>query len=140
MVTDIPQCLCRWVPFLFGVAGVILGLGHSTLDAVQAARKVGQSTAKTLLCKAHANPILNPRVPLQPSGPLHSTNPSWAVVSVGIAAFVLQYAASGALEEPLLHGQIAGLPALDVLLSSIAILHWYMFDRTSQGTCFCAMI
>ena len=51
----------------------------------------------------------------------------------GIVAFVLQYAASGALEAPLLQQDISGLPLLDLLLSSTAILHWYLFDRSVQG-------
>ena len=53
----------------------------------------------------------------------------------GIATFVLQYAASGALEAPLQEQQLAGLPLLDVLLASTALLHWYSFDRSLQGAC-----
>jgi hypothetical protein len=52
---------------------------------------------------------------------------------VGISAFVLQYAASGALEMPLLYKGVAGVPALDTLLCGTALLHWYAFDRSPQG-------
>ena len=70
---------------------------------------------------------------LQQSAPLHGKNPSWLVVMIGIAAFVHQYAASGALETPLLYQTFIELPALDTLLCSTALLHWYAFDRSSQG-------
>lgn len=58
---------------------------------------------------------------------------TWPFVVSGIATFVLQYAASGALETPLQQPQLAGLPLLDVLLASTALLHWYSFERTLQG-------
>ena len=51
----------------------------------------------------------------------------WTFVVAGIATFVLQYAASGALEAPLLHQYLAGLPLLDLLLATTALLHWCVF-------------
>ena len=67
--------------------------------------------------------------------PVCGLHPSWPAVLAGISTFVLQYAASGSLESPLL-GQYVGpypLPCLDVLLCSTGLLQWYIFDRTSQG-------
>lgn len=54
-------------------------------------------------------------------------------VITGVASFVVQYAASGALEAPLMEQHLAGLPLLDLLLAATALLQWYLFDRTSQG-------
>ncbi len=70
---------------------------------------------------------------LQQCAPRHGLNPPWSVVMVGISAFVLQYAASGVLEVPLLYQGVAGVPALDTLLCGTALLHWYAFDRSPQG-------
>ena len=71
---------------------------------------------------------------LQQSVPRHGLEPSWPLVITGICAFVLQYAASGALELPLLHQNTVGLPlTLDTVLCGTALLHWYGFDRSPQG-------
>lgn len=59
--------------------------------------------------------------------------PTWPVVLMGIALFVIQYSASGALDEPLLGVQAFGLPALDVFLCVTALLFWKIFDGTKQG-------
>lgn len=94
---------CWWVPLLFGAAGVILGVAHPLLDAW-----------------------------LPESRPRWGTDPSWAVVVLGIAVFVLQYAASGILEPQLGHS-LGPLPALDALLAGVAWAHWAAFDGTRQG-------
>lgn len=100
--------LRRWVPLLFGVAGIILGVSHPLLDAWQAGRG-GE----------------------QPRG---GSDPSWTLVLPAIACFVLQYAASGALEQPLLGQTLpGGLPTLDVFLAATAAAHWAAFDGTRQG-------
>lgn len=93
---------------MFALAGVIIGVGTPLLDAWQ----------------------------LQQGGdaPRGGTNPSWPFVLTAIALFVLQYAASGALEQPLLGATLpGGLPALDCLLAATAVAHWAAFDGTRQG-------
>ena len=62
-----------------------------------------------------------------------SNSLSWTFVTAGIASFVVQYAASGALEAPLMQQHLAALPLLDLLLATTAVLQWYLFDRTLQG-------
>lgn len=64
---------------------------------------------------------------------LRSEGLSWTIVTAGIASFVVQYAASGALEAPLLAQHLVGLPMLDLVLGITALLQWYSFDRTLQG-------
>eukprot|EP00873_Tetraselmis_striata_P028144 jgi/Tetstr1/448408/TSEL_035678.t1 len=92
---------CWWVPVLFGVAGVILSVSHPTLD----------------------------RSPFA-STPALGLAPSWTVVYAGNAAFVLHYAASGALEAPL---RAAGPLLLDGVLAGTAVLLWAVLDRSRQG-------
>ena len=66
--------------------------------------------------------------------PLHGLDPTWSVVLLGIRTFVLQYAASGSLEAPLLGQTFGPVPQLDVLLCTTGVLQWYTFDRSLQGT------
>lgn len=92
------------MPLLFGVAGVILGVAHPWLDAQPWAGR-----------------------------PRGDAAPGWPWVLAGIAAFVAQYAASGALETPLLGRSLGPLPALDALLLATGATHWWLFDGTRQG-------
>jgi len=85
------------------------------------------------LLTVQLTPIWNWQLLLQQCAPLHGLNPPWSLVMIGISAFVLQYAASGGLEVPLLYQAVAGVPALDTLLCGTALLHWYAFDRSPQG-------
>ncbi|PRW59962.1 white-brown complex 30 [Chlorella sorokiniana] len=99
---------CWWVPAMFALAGIIIGLGTPLLDAWQ----------------------------LDQGGdaPRGGTDPSWPFVFTAIALFVLQYAASGALEQPLLDVTLpGGLPALDCLLAATGVALWAAFDGTRQG-------
>lgn len=96
------------MPLLFAAAGIILGVSHPLLDAWQQERG-GQ----------------------QPRG---GADPSWSFVLAAITLFVLQYAASGTLEEPLLRQALpGGLPALDALLLSSGVALWWAFDCSPQG-------
>ena len=65
---------------------------------------------------------------------MHGSTPSWTIVLLGIATFVLQYSASGCLETPLLGQSLSRVPCLDIVLCSSSALQWYSFDRTWQGT------
>lgn len=99
---------CRWVPVLFAVAGVILGVSHPLLDAWQLRRGGAQ--------------------------PRGGVAPSWPFVLAAVALFVLQYGASGALEQPLLGQTLpGGVPALDAVLLAAGIGLWWGFDATPQG-------
>lgn len=100
------------MPLLFGVAGLVIGLGYPLLD-----EQLGGSWAG----------------PPAGGAPQPAT-PSWAKVLVCIALFALQYGASGALEAPL-RGPGALTPplALDALLCLAALATYRVFDRTPAG-------
>ena len=78
--------------------------------------------------------LVNSCLVLQQTTLLHGANPSWSLVMTCIALFVLQYTASGVLEQRLLQHELLGLPVQDLLLSTTAVAHWYTFDRSSTGT------
>lgn len=94
----------RWVPLLFGAAGVILGVAHPLLDAWLPGAK-----------------------------PRGGSDPSWTFVLLGITAFVLEYWASGVLEQPLMGQRLGPLPALDVALAAPAVALWWAADGSRQG-------
>ena len=111
------------MPLLFGVAGIILGVSHPLLDAWQHERQQQQQHEQQ-----------QPPAGLPPGGqPRWGAAPPWSVVLLGIALFVCQYAASGALEQPLAGATLGPLPALDVLLAAVALAHWAAFDGSVQG-------
>lgn len=95
---------CRWVPLLFSIAGIILGVSHPWLDSQ-----------------------------LWADRPRGGSNPSWPWVLLGISLFVAQYWASGVLEEPLMGQALGPLPAIDVILLLTGVAHWWCFDGTRQG-------
>jgi len=103
----------RWVPLLFGLAGVLIGVGYPLLDEIVGARSGAAAAA--------------PPAPPQP--------PSWPAVYACIALFVAQYAASGALEAPLLHLRLplVQAPALATGLAASGLAIWAGFDRTPAG-------
>ena len=129
VVHRITACDRRWVPLLFGFAAVILGVGHPALDD----RSVHHGVCDKPSAVSAAHTCLSLQLLLQQFAPHYDVNPPWSVVMVGISAFVLQYAASGVLEVPLLYQAVARVPALDTLLCGTAVLHWYAFDRSPQG-------
>ncbi|GMH38997.1 hypothetical protein BSKO_06895 [Bryopsis sp. KO-2023] len=101
---------CWWVPVLFGVAGVILGVSHPLLDEWRAG-KPNQQFAR-------------------PSG---GYDPNWALVLTCIGLFCLQYYLSGALESPLASQTVLGVHSLDLVLFVYAVHHFLVFDCTIQG-------
>jgi Insulin-induced protein (INSIG) len=112
---------CRWVPLLFGLAGIILGVGVPLLDRVSAA-----GSARVGVGRHQVQQQLSLSPP-----------PSWTAVLACISAFVLQYAASAVLEPqlhgvPVLHGA-PELRVLDALLAACAATHWAAFDGTAVG-------
>ena len=123
---------CWWVPILFGLAGVILGVGHPALDAWEALRPQTSGDASGSVSGTGAS--VSESDAAFGSQPRFGSDPPWPVVLLAVSLFVLQYAASGALEVPLL-GQLlpGGVPVLDALLVATAVAHWRTFDATRQG-------
>ncbi|KAK3274050.1 hypothetical protein CYMTET_17747 [Cymbomonas tetramitiformis] len=115
---------CWWVPVLFGVAGVLLGVSHPLLDDLRQAQSSEQAEA---------------------APPVGGWDPSWAFVLAGIGLFVAQYDASGVLDQGtnvaaswmgqpgVLASTAFGDRSLDVFLAATAVLHWFTFDRSRQG-------
>lgn len=67
---------------------------------------------------------------------------SWPWVLLCIALFVTQYGLSGMLEQPLLGKtleELGGVPVLDVVLASYALLLWAVFDASPQGFAMAAL-
>mmetsp|Transcript_27617 Transcript_27617/g.52576 ORF Transcript_27617/g.52576 Transcript_27617/m.52576 type:complete len:519 (+) Transcript_27617:193-1749(+) len=106
---------CWWVPLLFGVAGVILGVGFPVLDDLRRARDP------------------------QAAEPAGGWDPSWAWVLACVSLFVVHYDASGALSSYVFEGSSASAAAgldgrlIDVALGATALAHWRVLDNTSQG-------
>ena len=105
-----------WVPVLFGIAAVIIGLGHTLGDDVAVARQqAGAGSGRP------------------PGSPRTGYEPSWSAVALAITAFVLQYALSGALcyeHSAWLEGTPLGL---DALLAGLAFAIYAAVDGTEQG-------
>eukprot|EP00195_Chlamydomonas_chlamydogama_P009987 CAMPEP_0202906088 /NCGR_PEP_ID=MMETSP1392-20130828/37269_1 /ASSEMBLY_ACC=CAM_ASM_000868 /TAXON_ID=225041 /ORGANISM="Chlamydomonas chlamydogama, Strain SAG 11-48b" /LENGTH=214 /DNA_ID=CAMNT_0049594447 /DNA_START=174 /DNA_END=818 /DNA_ORIENTATION=- len=111
---------CWWVPVLFGVAGLILGVSYPVLDELAAGHQTQQQQD------------------WQPGAP------GWPIVLLCISLFVLQYKLSAVLEVPLLQQYVSlppggfgaaalELPTIDIVLLLYALAHWRMFDATPQG-------
>jgi hypothetical protein len=92
-----------WTPLLFGVAGVIIGVGLYSMDEYFNNQDDDNSKESRSL--------------------------SWRWVFLGIAVFVLQYWLSAILESPLLG--IPG--AEDGILAAAALASFFIFDKTPQG-------
>lgn len=110
-----------WTPLLFGLAGIIIGVGTPALDAFAAAKE----EEKLLL---HRN--------ISQEGPsTRSMEPSWGWVFLGISAFVVQYWVSAVLDTPLQGVTVpwTAVPAADVVLATGALATWAIFDATPQG-------
>eukprot|EP00897_Mesotaenium_endlicherianum_P003980 jgi/Mesen1/360/ME000001S02672 len=123
---------CWWVPLLFGVAAVILGVSHPLLDRWQLLRQAESAPstgppAALSDCGSSLTSNVAPAV----STPAGGVAPSWSFVLVGIALFAAQYAASGALAA----SSSAGVPHVhvDLVLLATGGAHWFIFDRTGGG-------
>lgn len=135
----------RWVPLLFGVAGLILGVSVPLLDAMTAGDT--QSAASTPQQPAAPSAVAasKPGTPVASAAAvrmgLGPEGYSWPWVNLCISLFVLQYWLSGVLEQPLLGVTLGStaVPALDVVLCAYALLHWVMFDRSTPGLAMSAL-
>jgi hypothetical protein len=143
---------CWWVPLLFGVAGVILGVGTPVLDELSAARRREQRLSSGgPPGQRAAGP---PEVPSSAGADAAAVGaPGWPAVLFCIALFVSQYWLSGWLEQHLLGaggaasaaggaaaaGGVAAAgpppstwPVEDGVLLATAVALWAAFDRTPQ--------
>lgn len=102
---------CWWVPLLFGLAGIIIGVGYPVL-----------------------NEAVNPPAP-------GAKGPGWATVLACIALFVAQYDLSGVLDQSLAGafdaayaGSRTQLPyVIDAVLAIYALALWAVFDGSLVG-------
>ena len=110
---------CWWVPILFGLAGIILGVSHPLLDGV-----IDSSSSYPSSSSSSSARLQNSQI----------KNPSWFLILFGIALYVLQYYISGVMEEPLLGDKLLGVvPTIDVVLATAGGALWYILDKTPQG-------
>lgn len=94
---------CWWVPLLFGVAGVILGVGHPLLDDADG------------------------------SVPDEVASPSPSVAVAAVAAFSADYWLSGELAARAAAVGGPHIPSVDAPLATLAVVLWLAFDRTRGG-------
>lgn len=107
------HCLLEtsWMtPPLFALAGVVLGLSYPWLD------------------ERFSTEV-----------PAGGRDPTWYFVINGIGCFVVQYWMSAVLESPLQESEVLAAPAIDVVLASIAVCHWKVFDGTKHGAAMAAV-
>ena len=122
-----------WTPLLFGLAGIIIGVGTPALDTLASSStssepttniidKDGDKEDRSLLWKGE-------------QGSVHSMEPSWSWVCLGISAFVLQYWLSAILDSSWYSVNVPGtaVPAVDAVLALAALATWGVFDFTLQG-------
>eukprot|EP00850_Spirogloea_muscicola_P009641 SM000054S18127 [mRNA] locus=s54:753473:755547:+ [translate_table: standard] len=102
---------CWWVPLLFGVAAVILGLSHPLLDRTRMLE--GFRTLDFMFA----------------SSPMGGKAPSWLFVNAGISSFTWQYALSGVLAE----ASGGSDPSLGACLFLFAVAQWATYDHTKGG-------
>jgi len=135
--------LHRWVPLLFGVAGLILGVSVPVLDEL-AAPKVDQQQQQQQQVgqgplvgqgSPGTRPLPSSKSSAAGSWPMGIQAASWSWVMLCISLFVTQYWLSGVLERPLLDKTLVSgsVPALDAVLCCYALLHWAVFDSSVQG-------
>lgn len=137
----LPLWFTRWVPLLFGVAGLILGVSVPLLDGLAAEKTAAnvpqqqqqqEGAGATAPTQQQQQPVV--RMGVQQDG-------SWPWVLLCISLFVTQYWLSGVLEQPLLGQTLggSGVPTMDVLLLAYVLMHWGLFDGTSQGFAMAAL-
>jgi hypothetical protein len=124
-----------WVPPLFGVAAIIIGLGHTTLDGVRLRAYV--KTAREAELKRGSGQTVGKTADLIdacPGKPALGWQPGWVNVNACISLFALQYMASGVLASPA-SPLVNLIPyhTTDVVLFSWGLVTWYVFDNTAQG-------
>ena len=126
-----------WVGPLFGVAGIIMGLGTTTLDSIFLRNGVKARRIKEI--EGNLQPVRTKAlIAKSPAKPAGGWEPSWGFTLASISFFALQYAASGMLASPdfdFLSGGEGHLPyhSIDVFLLLWAAGAWAYFDKTYQG-------
>jgi hypothetical protein len=134
-----PHMSERWVPFMFGLAGLIIGVGYPLLDDLVdgGSRPSGLADDRSSRSGGLAGDGLQ-----QPGGGGRSqaaagggasaaavaAAPSWPAVLLTISLFVFHYKLSAVLDAPL-----AGVPgAEDAVLAAAAVAMWRVLDGTPQ--------
>lgn len=134
---------CWWVPCLFGLAGIIIGLGYPLLDTLAQGQYMASNQACSPPSSSTSSSASQTR---QDSGGPEASQPAlrlvsgsspppWLVVFLSIGLFVLQYWLSGELDQRF-HcswSAVPSCPSIDVILLLYAALHWHVFDGSRQG-------
>eukprot|EP00899_Mesostigma_viride_P022298 jgi/Mesvir1/3252/Mv16391-RA.1 len=114
---------CWWVPVMFGIAGVILGVSHPFLDTVWGGP---QSDASASSNETPRNMRRN------------TTYLSWLYVNACIGLFAMQYSLSGTLDAAVAAGD-APRVCVDLILATTGVAMWFIFDRTKGGLLMAAL-
>jgi hypothetical protein len=125
-----------WVGPMFGVAGIIMGLGTTTGDSIFLRNGVKAKRIKEI--EENLKPVrTNSLILASPAKPAGGWEPSWRFTLASISLFALDYAASGMLSSPDFDffGGEGHLPyhSIDVFLFLWATVSWAYFDKTYQG-------
>lgn len=124
-----------WVPPLFGVAAVIIGLGHTNLDGVRLRAHV--KAAREMELKKGVGQLVGKTADLIdtcPGKPALGWQPGWFNVNVSISMFALQYMTSGVLASPSFPlAELIPYHTIDIVLLAWGMAAWYVFDNTAQG-------
>lgn len=126
-----------WVPPLFGAAAVVIGVGHTSLDAWRIIASVRAAREQELRNSSKAQTVRRTADLIDecPAKPALGFTPGWTGVNLCISVFAFQYLASGILaspESPFVDGFLP-YHLIDLILAVWACLTWYLFDNTRQG-------
>ena len=126
-----------WVPPLFGAAAVVIGVGHTSLDAWRIRVSVRAAREAELRNGTRAQPVRRTADLIDecPAKPALGFTPGWTAVNLCISVFAFQYLVSGILaspESPFVDGFLP-YHLIDFILGVWAFLTWYVFDNTRQG-------
>jgi hypothetical protein len=126
-----------WVPPLFGAAAVVIGVGHTSLDAWRIRASVRAAREQELRNSSKAQTVRRTADLIDecPAKPALGFTPGWTGVNLCISVFAFQYLASGILaspESPFVDGFLP-YHLIDLILAVWACLTWYVFDNTRQG-------
>jgi len=105
---------CWWVPLLFGLAGIILGVSHPLLDDYHDTKNAKEMAL-----------------------PARVTRPSAWFVASAVLVFSFDYWLSGELAQRAVGSD--HVFAVDVPLAVLALLTWRVFDNTAGGAFMAAL-
>lgn len=124
---------CWWVPALFGLAGVILGLGYPLLDTLASTGTKGSSSSSSIGSSSDDSGSSSGEA-------VEVARPGWLTVLLVISLFISQYWLSGQLTTgassstaQLLSQLPPQLPAVDLLLAAYGWAVWRVSDGAGSG-------